>query len=132
MVPQCLAKELKSLLGGGGFEFGNHFYCNANCILNAGERICFGDDVLLGWNCTIIDGDGHTIASECREKTRNESIEIGNHVWLASGVTILKGSRIADGSVVAANGCVSKKYESKNLLIGGFNKVLRKGVCWER
>lgn len=132
MVLQCLVKGLKSLLTGGGIEFGDHFYCNANCILNAVERICFGDDVLLGWNCTIIDGDGHTIVSECRETTRHEPIEIGNHVWLASGVTILKGSKIADGGVVAANGCVSKKYESNNLLIGGFNKVLREEISWER
>jgi acetyltransferase-like isoleucine patch superfamily enzyme len=131
MVQPPSEKEHK-LLWGGVLEFGNHFFCNANCILNAGDHIFFGDDVLLGWNCTIIDGDGHGIISECEKSSRHEPIEIGKHVWLASGATILKGSKIRDGSCVAANGCITKKFTDCNLLLGGFNKVLRKNIEWVR
>ena len=117
---------------GGVIEFGDRFFCNANCVLNASTRITFGDDVLLGWNCTVLDGDGHSVFSESGRPDGHKAVEIGKHVWLASGVTILKGSRIGDGCCVAANGCITKEFESRNLLLGGFNKVLRKDICWER
>ena len=32
----------------------------------------------------------------------NKPIEIGNHVWIGAKSTILKGTKIADGSVIGA------------------------------
>ena len=47
-------------------------------------------------------------------------------------MTVLKGSRISDGSIVAAKSCISKKIEQKNVLIGRNNEILRTNVSWEK
>lgn len=86
----------------------------------------------MGWRCTIIDGDGHSITSESVCAKRHEDIFIGNHVWLASEVTVLKGSHLANGNVVASKGCITKKFKTDNLLIGGCNKILKQNIKWER
>lgn len=115
------------IISGGGLEFGDGFRCNADCIINAGKNIKFGRDVHIGWNCTILDGDGHTVNDK---QVRYDDIEIGNHVLIAHGASILKGCLIPDGCVVAAKGLVSKKVPKANLLIGGFNKILREDITW--
>lgn len=116
----------------GKMTIGDNFYCNGDCILNAGKRIKIGNDFLCGWNCEILDGDGHFILYNGERKENYSEVEIGEHVWVASGVTVLKGSRISDGSIVAAKSCISKKIEQKNVLIGRNNEILRTNVSWEK
>ena len=48
----------------------------------------------------------------------SEAITIGNDVWLASNVTILKGVAIADGAVVAANSLVNKDIGPNEIWAG--------------
>ena len=117
----------------GKMVIGDDFCCNAECILNACSKIVFGDRVLLGWRSCVLDGDGHNVLhAEKNEGYEKHNVEIGEHVWLASDAKVLKGSRIPSGSVVAANACISKEFCEENLLIGGFNKILRKNIIWER
>ena len=111
---------------------GGNFYCNADCIINAGKKIEIGKDVLLGWNVTIIDGDGHVMLHSEQEMPRYEEISIGDHVWLAANSSVLKGSMIKNDSVVAYGGIVSKKMELPNVIIGGQNKVLRTDSNWRK
>lgn len=111
---------------------GSNFYCNADCIINAGKKIEFGKDALLGWNVTVIDGDGHTMLHSEQEMPRYDEISIGDHVWLAANSSVLKGSIIRNDSVVAYGGIVSKKIEQPNVIIGGQNKILRTDSNWRR
>lgn len=111
----------------GKLEFGDGFWCNADCIINVGKNIKFGKDCHIGWNVMILDGDGHAVNDK---SIRYDDIEIGNHVLIAHGVSVLKGSLIPDGCVVAAKGLVSKKISRLNSLIGGFNKILREDITW--
>lgn len=115
-------------------SFGKNFYANAGFIVSAAKDIRFGDDCLLGWNCCVIDGDGHQIISTEDGSLLNspKAVEIGNHVWLSSNSTILKGSRIGSASIVAANACVSGKFDEQNVLIGGLPaKVIKRNVNWD-
>jgi len=120
------------LISDGELVIGDDFYCNANCIINSGKSIKIGDHFLCGWNCEILDGDGHSMIYSGKKKDKYREVEIGNHVWIASDVTVLKGSFISDGSVVAAKSCVSKKIEQKNVLIGRNSEILRNDVEWEK
>lgn len=47
------------IIADGELEFGDRFYCNSNCIINSGKKITFDEDCLLGWNVSVMDGDGH-------------------------------------------------------------------------
>ena len=116
----------------GKLILGNNFYCNADCIINAGEKIVFGNDALLGWNVTVIDGDGHAILHNEQEMPRYEEIRVGNHVWLAANSTVLKGSYVANDSVVAYGAIVSKKMKQSNVIVGGQNKILRTDTNWRK
>ena len=46
-------------------------------------------------------------------------IVIGNDVWLGAGVTILKGSNIGDGCIVAAGAVVLRGHYPERSLIAG-------------
>lgn len=116
----------------GELILGCNFYCNADCIINAGKKVEFGNDALLGWNVTVIDGDGHAMLHSEQEMPRYEEIFIGNHVWLAANSSVLKGSLIGNDTVVAYGGIVSKRIEQPNVIIGGQNKVLRTNSNWRK
>ncbi len=113
--------------------FGNNFYCNAKCIINSSSNITFGEENLIGWKTEILTSGGHKIFQlneEKKQKLENK-ITIGNHVWIASNVTILGGT-IGDDSVVATKACISKSFEQSNILIGNFNKMLKENIDWKK
>lgn len=118
------------LICDGEMEIGDKFSCNANCILNSAKKIVIKDGCLLGWNCTIIDGDGHSIVYNKKECNSNKDIILGEKVWIAANSTVLKGSVISDHSIVASHAIVSKKFARNHIIIGEYNKILKKDVDW--
>lgn len=117
----------------GTFHVGNNFSTNKNCFIACSKGITIGDDVTLGWDVNIRDNDGHNII-DVTTNTVSEStpVKIGNHVWLCSYVDVLKGSYIADDSVVAYRSLVTKSFTENNVLIGGAPaKVIKTGIRWE-
>ena len=103
--------------------------------LPVGQWLTVGDDVLLGWRVNIRDSDGHSIYDDIT-KIKNpiqKNITIGNHVWIASYVDILKGTEIKDNSVIAYRSCVLSKFDKANCIIGGYPaKILRENINWEK
>ena len=116
----------------GNMQLGANFTMNSNCILNACNLIKIGDNFLTGWGVEILDGDGHKVKQRGNRSLSCEKIIIGNNVWCAKGVTILKGTEIQDESVCAANAVISSKFNEPHLLIGGFNKIIKRDITWER
>lgn len=101
--------------------------CNEQAIVRIGERtsigyhtfifssasIEIGSDCLIAPFVYIVDSD-HQISAGARINTQPnvaEPIRIGNDVWIASHVTILKGVTIGDGAVIAANSVVNRNIE---------------------
>lgn len=118
----------------GALEIGQDFYCNKNCTISCNDRIHIGDQVLLGWDVELLDSDNHRVIHHNKaEASGHGPITIGNHVWVAAASHILKNSTIPDGSVVAYHSLVTKRFEGKNLLLGGCPaKVLEEQIEWER
>lgn len=92
------------------------FTMNSNSVLIAAKRICLGHDVMIGRRVVVYDSDHHTIRN-CQGEITNPdaAVSIGDHVWLATNVTVLKGSSIGSGSVVAANSVVHGNVPSDAL-----------------
>ena len=117
----------------GTIIFGNNFSANQNFFCASNTRISFGDNVLAGWNVHVRDGDGHEIFNEKNEViNKNRGIFIGNHVWLASYASILKGTKISDNSIVGFGSIVTKSFSEENVIIGGIPaSVVKRNISWK-
>lgn len=116
-------------------EFGDEFAANAHFLLSCENEIRFKDKVLFGWDCTVIDGDGHTVISTEDGKKCNQSkpIVIGNHVWIGAKTTILKGIYISDNTIVAYGSLVTKSNQKGYAILAGDPARIVKGeVDWIR
>ena len=92
------------------------FTMNSNSTLIAAKKICLGQDVMIGRGVVIYDSDHHTIRDAQGEVTNPDvPVSIGDHVWLATNTTVLKGSTIGSGSIVAANSVVRGAVPSGSL-----------------
>ncbi len=61
-----------------------------------------------------------------------EPVKIGDHVWIASNASVLKGSDIKSGTVVGYGSIISKSIEKDHVLLGGINKVLKDNIDWRK
>ena len=92
--------------------------------------VVIGDFCSLGPGLEFILGGDHPksnnalypvrikLLNEKRSLKHVEGIEIGNDVWIASGVTILSGVRLGNGCVVMSNSTVTKSFPDYSI-IGG-------------
>ena len=95
----------------------------------AESSIEIGDHVLLGANARIYDTDFHPIHFQDRVAgvpAKTEAVVIGEHVWLAANVTILKGVHIGARSVIATGSVVVSDIPEDCLAGGIPAKVIRK------
>jgi len=87
-----------------------------------------GDDFLISWGCEFVDEDFQRLDFEGR-KDRDPRILVGDHVWIGANVTVLKGSRIPKGCVVAAGSVVARVFGQENCRGGGNPaKVIKEDV----
>lgn len=121
-----------SIRSSGYLEFGKHFNSNKNLFISCSQHIVFGDDVLIGWNVSIRDSDGHTVILNSIPKESKSNVCIGNHVWICSETHILKGVSIGPDSVVAYGSLLTRKIEGNGLLIGGCPAIIiQEGIDWK-
>lgn len=106
--------------------------------LNAQEnntRILIGEDCMISNNVIIRTSDSHPIYDLNTRQRINpaQDVVIGNHVWIAPNVKVMKGSIIADGCVVGSDTTINKEYLQKNtLIVGRPAKVIRENIDWSR
>lgn len=108
----CSCNQCAIVKIGDRTTFGFHSF------LFASEKISIGNDCLIAPFVYIVDSNHRIELGKNINQQGNETspIIIGNDVWIASSVTILKGVKIGDGAVVAANSVV--------------NNVIRKNEIW--
>jgi len=93
------------------------------------EHIEIGEDSIISWDCSITDSDWHDIEGVIKTKP----VYIGKHVWLGHGVSVLKGAKIADNTIVGAKSLVSSIYtQSAVILAGSPARIIKENVTWTR
>lgn len=88
------------------------------------DEVKIGHHVRIGPYTLIMDSDFHDIYEREKEGKKG-TVEIGNHVWIASKVTILKGVKIGEGSMIAAGSVVTKDIPSYSLAAGVPARVIK-------
>lgn len=112
-------------------RIGNRVRFSERALLHSKESITIEDDCLIGWNTQIVDSDFHYIINNGILKYRNAPVHLGRDVWLANGVSIMKGACLPAYSVVASNSLVNKDFtgSGERCLIGGIPaKCLKQNV----
>jgi acetyltransferase-like isoleucine patch superfamily enzyme len=112
----------------GELKIGDKTYINPNCHLVVTNGIHIGSNCAISWNFQAIDSDIHQSSAT---KDVSKPIHIGNHVWIGSNVTVLKGVEIGDGSIIAAGSLVNKNIPPGVLAGGVPAKILKEGVTWK-
>ncbi len=104
-------------------------YINRNVKIRCYPEISIGNDVAISENVTIWDSDAHQIMR--KEKQMTQPISIGNHVWIGTNATILKGVTIGDGAIIAAGSVVTKDIPAGCLAAGVPAKVIKENMQWK-
>ena len=89
---------------------------------------------MFSHNIRLRTSDSHSIVdSKGNRINYSKNIVVGNHVWVGLESLILKGSVIADNSVVAARATVNKQFEQSGCIIAGAPaKQIKEDINWDR
>jgi len=113
---------------GGRLEIGGGGGITCDSIVMAKHDICIRRNCIVAWGAYITDCDWHIIAGQ----PSHLGVVIESNVWIAHNASVLKGSAIGEGSIVAAHSTVcGGQYPSHSLIAGTPAKVARTGVHWE-
>jgi acetyltransferase-like isoleucine patch superfamily enzyme len=100
---------------GARLTLGSECFLNG-CQLSAKERVDVGRGAMIGPGCRVYDSDQHPLDEDRPE--RPKPVEIGECVWVASDVTVTKGSVIGAHSVIGTRSLVAGRVEPHTLAYG--------------
>lgn len=125
-----MAKDVRCYING-HLTIGDDTYIQPNANLVVNSRVAIGSNCAISWNFNLMDDDLHSIIIDGEKQASLKNITIGNHVWVGSNVTILKGASIGNNSVVAAGSVVNGIFPD-HVLIGGIPaKIIKNNVNWD-
>jgi acetyltransferase-like isoleucine patch superfamily enzyme len=90
---------------------------------------------MFSYDIDVRTGDSHSVIIDEDNRRSNyaDNISFGDHVWVASHCVILKGSSIADNSIVGTRSVVTKSFRKKGVVVAGNPaKIIKQGINWKR
>lgn len=132
----CQGAWLFRMWGAGTVNVGNGVTSNGLEVFVCDRGLLeIGDDVMIA-TATIHVGDNHAIfdveTGAVLNLKERPTVRIGQHVWLASKVSIIANTIIGDGSIVAAGTIARGEYARCSLIAGTPGKVVKSRVSWTR
>jgi acetyltransferase-like isoleucine patch superfamily enzyme len=112
---------------GARLEIGPQAFLNG-CHLSAKTSVRLGRRAFVGPGTRVFDSDQHDFDAERPEQS--EAVEIGDHSWVASDVTVLRGVRIGAHCVIGARSVVTRSIPDHTLAFGA--PATPRGVVGER
>lgn len=110
-----VAPVLLYVYEGASLSVGRDGFLNG-CHLSAKQRVELGQHCWVGSGSRVYDSDQHDLDAE--RKQRCAPVRLGDHVWVASDVTVLRGVSIGEHSVVGARSLVSRSLPAHSLCFG--------------
>lgn len=110
-------------------SLGKNFFANYNCKLIDGGKITFGDDVLVGPDCTFVTAVHPTDPVRRHEGyMQYRPITVGSNVWFGAGVLVCPGVTIGDNCVIGAGSVVVKDIPANCVAAGNPCRVIRRVI----
>lgn len=110
----------------GNVYVGDNTSLNEGVILNARAKLTIGSDCHISPG-VIINTGSLDINIHYKKRPHVEAeVNIGNGVWLCSGVIVNPGVNIGEGSVVASGSVVTKDVEPYTVVAGVPAKFIKK------
>ena len=106
-------------------KIGSNSRVHGSCI-HAKKYIKIGNNCLVAANCQIMDSNGHDISFPDVQNRMNtygevKKVIIEDNVWLGTGVVVLPGVTIGNGSIISANSVVHKDIPP--MVVAGGNPI---------
>ncbi|MBY7864287.1 glycosyltransferase [Vibrio fluvialis] len=135
--------------GLGAIHIGNNSSIGSGTkiICSQKDGIRIGNNVMVSWDCTIIDTNAHSLNPDIRRNDAKDwkvgidqgqigiykdwssvasaAIEIQDDAWIGFGSTILKGVQIGKGAVVGANSVVTSDVAPYTVVAGNPAKFVK-------
>ena len=86
------------------------------CHLSAKSTLSIGNRVWIGPGSRVFDADQHDLAVDRKEQI--QPVTIGDHCWIASDCTVLRGVEIGEQCVVGTRSLVNKSLPPHTLAVG--------------
>lgn len=117
---------------------------NENSVIQIGDNVAINNgfsavafstieiknNVLIGNNCTIMDNDAHHLDSDKRHMVSDsKGVLIEENVFIGSNVTILKGVRIGENSVIGSGSIVTNSIPKNVVAAGNPARVIKNLSC---
>lgn len=118
----------------GNTIFGDKFHISAAAKIVCREKIEFGSNVLISWESLITDTDHHSIFDKQTHSklNQNKNVTVGDNCWICARANILKGTVLANNTVVASSSVVTKAFSIEDTCIAGNPaKIIHQNVYWK-
>lgn len=107
-------------------------YINSDAVILAAESIHIGHRCLISRMVYIYDADHHDIVNtDGKVINPPRPVDVGDHVWIGLQSLLLRGSKIGDGAVIAANSLVGGKIKAGTMASGNparsYSEIIWKG-----
>lgn len=105
---------------------------NSESHIISSKKVIIGNRTIISWDTQIMDTDFHNIYNKKSELLNADaSIVIGEHVWIASKVSILKGSIIYDDIIISSGSIINGILKESNAIYTGLPiRKIKENVYW--
>lgn len=119
-----------------------------NCLVKIGKNSMIGDGcylvtkeegikLIIGKSCglsrnvKVMTSDGHPIFQNSVRINDAQNIVLGDNIWVADNVTILKGVEVGFETVIGINSVVTKSVQSHAIAAGNPARVIKENITWK-
>lgn len=115
--------KIKHVGGNGNITIGEFVYINSGTVIYSGNGVTIGNNVLIGPGCNIVPVNHKFNEKDILIRLQGFQLSKGgiiieNDVWLGANVTILDGSIIRNGCIIAANSLINGETEEFGIYAG--------------
>lgn len=115
---------------------GDRVVFNGHATIKLAEktRITIGNDSMFADGLHMTTTDWHSIIDvESGERLNpSKDITIGDRVWVAEDVRILKGVTIGHDSIIGAGSVVTKNVPNNVIVAGNPARIIKTGITWKK
>jgi len=123
----CQGNNIKILIGDDSTIQSAHINAQEdNSIIEIGKHCMLSEDII------IRTSDSHPIYDINTYQRINSarSVFIGDHVWIAARVCVLKGCKIGNNSIIGVGSIVTREIPSNVIAVGNPARVIKINVNW--